>query len=445
MGVLENCFLKIFSASLRMSVIIIFLLLAKYFITTKYTAKCRYYLWLIVIIGLLVPINLSESNPIINLPITQNVIVSENINRDSDRLSLKGTVAIEKLDDKPLQSQTNKEISILGIGAVIWIAGILIHLSINISRHLIFINTVKRWFCDTNEELLTKCLEKTKEEFNIKINIKLKRCKIIETPMLIGIFKSQILIPMNSFSEDEIRFILKHELIHFKRKDLLYKVIIFITNAIHWFNPIIYLMNKEISYECESSCDEAIMKSEPINRRKLYGEMILNAMLEDVNKKSVLSTCFYGGKKEMQRRLKNIIDTKIKKNGIVVFLLLTLIIAGSTFIFGISMNNKIIAKESAQESNLDSKTEISKDKITTKQIAEPYYMEKDKNNKDDTIISAETVPNSDKLNEESKVTNSMRNSAESDFIKKIDNSTSDEEFTQKVDKVLDPSFVIPKE
>jgi len=447
MGVLENCFLGIFSASIRMSVIIIFLLLAKYFVTTKYTAKCRYYLWLIVIIGLLVPINLSESHSIINLPITQNVIVSENINIDSEQSSLKGAVAIEKLDDKPLQSQTNKEISILGIVAVIWIAGILIYLSINISRHLIFINTVKRWFCDTNEELLTKCLEKTKEELNIKINIKLKRCKIIQTPMLIGIFKSQILIPMNSFSEDEIRFILKHELTHFKRKDLLYKLITFITNAVHWFNPIIYLMNKEISYECESSCDEAIMKSEPINRRKLYGEMILNAMLEDVKKKSVLSTCFYGGKKEMQRRLKNIIDTKIKKNGIVVFLLLVLIIAGSTFILGFSMNNKInnTAKESAEESNLENKIEISQDKITTKEIAEPHYIEKDKNSKDDTIISAETVPNSNKLNEESKVTNSLGNSVESDFIKKIDNSTSDEEFTQKVDKVLDPSFVIPKE
>ena len=111
------------------------------------------------------------------------------------------------------------------------------------------------------------------------------------------------------------------------------------------------------------------------------------------------------------------------------------------------MNNKInnTAKESAEESNLENKIEISQDKITTKEIAEPHYIEKDKNSKDDTIISAETVPNSNKLNEESKVTNSLGNSVESDFIKKIDNSTSDEEFTQKVDKVLDPSFVIPKE
>lgn len=580
MGVLENCFLGIFSASLRMSVIIIFLLCAKYFITSKYTAKCRYYLWLIVILGLLVPINLSESHSIINLPVTQNAIVSENITSDSEVASFKGTVAIEKLDEQPLQSQKNNEMTILLIAAVIWIAGIVIYLSINILRHLTFINTVKRWFCDTEDELLTKCLEKIKEELDIKANIKLQRCKIIQSPMLIGLFKAQILIPMNLFSEDEIRFILKHELTHFKRKDLLYKLIIFITNAIHWFNPIIYIMNKEISYECESSCDEAIMKSEPIHRRKLYGEMILNTMLENVKKKSVLSTCFYGDKKEMKRRLVNIIDTKIKKKGILVFLLLAVIIVGSTFILGVSMDNKInsVTKESADGNKLDEKNEINNDKITPKEIIAPYSLEKAKSNKDviiktiknktnpneknivfgilnydsienfkeksdsgekvklrliqyvqfndenklyvdwikdiefdgevflyyeydtsekidsnrsngkyitddrlliydklniieteknikltlskednssafdvikiskdDIRISQESVGNVEPLNKENEVINNMAESVESDFIKKIDDLTSDEEFTQKIDKILDPSFVIPKE
>lgn len=39
----------------------------------------------------------------------------------------------------------------------------------------------------------------------------------------------------------------------------------------------------------------------------------------------------------------------------------------------------------------------------------------------------------------------MEKSVQGDFIKKINNFTSDEEFTQKVDKILEPSFIIPKE
>ena len=218
---------------------------------------------------------------------------------------------------------------------------------------------------------------------NVKSNIELKKCKIIETPMLIGIIKSKILIPINSFSEDEIIFILKHELTHFKRKDLLYKLLILITNAVHWFNPIVYVMNKVISYECEESCDEAIMKSESISRRKLYGEMILKIMLENIKQKSVLSTCFCGGKKEMKKRLKNIVDTRIKKKGTLVICLVAVITISYTLILGITTNeDKVIIKTQEVKMDNNSSKAVDVKKITPKEIIEPYTIEEAKNNKD---------------------------------------------------------------
>jgi beta-lactamase regulating signal transducer with metallopeptidase domain len=44
------------------------------------------------------------------------------------------------------------------------------------------------------------------------------------------------------FTEDELRFILMHELVHCKRKDLYYKFLILIAISMHWFNPIAYLI-----------------------------------------------------------------------------------------------------------------------------------------------------------------------------------------------------------
>lgn len=304
MGGVENCFLGVLSASLRMSIIILFLILAKNFFTSRYTAKSRYYLWLTVIIGLLMPINLSHSYSIINFPVEQKVITTENVISNAKGTVLNENVTAEKLDDNLMKNQEYNKISSMDIAVIIWIIGVIIYLSINIVKHLIFISIIKRWFYNNNDELLIQSLEKIKKELNIKVNIQLKTCKIIETPMLIGFIRPKIVLPMNLFSEDEIIFVLKHELIHFKRKDLLYKLIIFITSGIHWFNPIVYLMNKEISYECEASCDEAIMKSEPINRRKLYGEMILSTMLENAKKKTVLSTSFFGGKKRNEKTVK---------------------------------------------------------------------------------------------------------------------------------------------
>lgn len=47
-----------------------------------------------------------------------------------------------------------------------------------------------------------------------------------------------------------------HELVHLKRRDLIYKLIIFIGTTIHWFNPVIYLMSKISFEDLELSCDE---------------------------------------------------------------------------------------------------------------------------------------------------------------------------------------------
>ena len=270
---------------------------------------------------------------------------------------------------------------------------------------------------------------------NVKSNIELKKCKIIETPMLIGIIKSKILIPINSFSEDEIIFILEHELTHFKRKDLLYKLLILITNAVHWFNPIVYVMNKVISYECEESCDEAIMKSESISRRKLYGEMILKTMLENIKQKSALSTCFCGGKKEMIKRLKNIIDIKIKKNGVLIVCLIAIIMISFTFIFGVTISSKsnITTVRTADGESLKEEN-INEEKTTSKEIIQAKPDEKNDKN-EVTINSDNSVDN----NMDSK---SKEDSLNDDFVQSFGGNSIDEEFSVKAYDNLDKSFVI---
>ncbi|WP_160686381.1 M56 family metallopeptidase [Clostridium sp. C2-6-12] len=399
MGWLENCFLGIFSASLRMSIIIIIFLLVKNFFISRYTAKSRYYLWLLVIIGLLMPINLSDSHSILNVPIEHRVINTENISNDIQDGNLNGKVTIEKVTDSSSKNEKNNKISALEVAAVIWIIGAIIYLLINIIKHLIFINSIKRWVYENNDELLIQYLEKTKTELNIKADIQLKSCKIIQTPMLIGFLHPKILMPLNPFSEDEFYFIFKHELTHFKRKDLLYKLIILFANGVHWFNPIIYLMSKEIAYECEVSCDEAIMESEPINRRRLYGEMILNTMLENAKKKSALSTSFFGGKKEMKRRLKSIIDTKMKKKARVVFFVLILIVLGVTLILNINVKNEssVLAKEIVEENNTGENSKAIYENTLPTEMPKSYPIQKAMSNKDVIIITDNKTADGDKV------------------------------------------------
>ncbi len=47
-----------------------------------------------------------------------------------------------------------------------------------------------------------------------------------------------------------------HELNHYKRKDIIIKAFGLIINAIHWFNPLVYMLLKEMNKYCEYTIDE---------------------------------------------------------------------------------------------------------------------------------------------------------------------------------------------
>lgn len=64
------------------------------------------------------------------------------------------------------------------------------------------------------------------------------------TPMLMGLLKAQIVLPRSDYSAEELRLILRHELFHFKRKDIFYQLITLIFVSLHWFNPAVHIMAK---------------------------------------------------------------------------------------------------------------------------------------------------------------------------------------------------------
>jgi len=136
--------------------------------------------------------------------------------------------------------------------------------------------------------------------------------------MMIGFVNPQILLPKADFTQDELRFILKHELIHYKRKDLYYKCFVLIATAIHCFNPIVYLMAQAIDVVCETSCDAEVVRSTDADMRQHYSETIIGVVKYQSKLKTALSTNFYGGKKGMKNRILSIMDTGKKKAGIAI-------------------------------------------------------------------------------------------------------------------------------
>lgn len=143
---------------------------------------------------------------------------------------------------------------------------------------------------------------------------------------MIGFIKPKILLPKESFPENQLEFILKHELIHYKRKDVWYKCLVLFAASIHWFNPVVYLMTKAIGNQCEISCDAEVVQNADFNLRQQYCNAIINMVKNQSKLKVNLSNNFYGGKNGMKKRILSITDTKKKTVGLAVFFITLILI-----------------------------------------------------------------------------------------------------------------------
>ena len=144
------------------------------------------------------------------------------------------------------------------------------------------------------------------------------------------------LLPSIKIASDELAFILRHELVHLKRNDLWYKALVLLATAIHWFNPVVYIMAKAIVAQCEISCDELLLQGTSFQQRKQYGKTIIGVVRNGAKLQTALSTNFYGGKKSMKTRIFSIMDTTKKKAGITILGVALIATIGTGMVFAAS-------------------------------------------------------------------------------------------------------------
>ena len=106
--------------------------------------------------------------------------------------------------------------------------------------------------------------------------IRLLASPLAQSPMLVGFFRPTILLPSEHLPDGNARFILAHELTHFRRKDLWKKLLFLMVRCAHWFNPIVYLLNRDFSRWLETSCDEQVVSSLDRDQRKEYGRLLID-------------------------------------------------------------------------------------------------------------------------------------------------------------------------
>jgi len=299
-----NYFKFLLSNNVIASFIILFILVIKKLLKNKLSKRLNYkfyYLIILVLIISLFPINIFNS---VICHFNNDYSYAENINGidviHNNIYNLNDFyIAIEKIP-------TEKLIYVLMIFWLLFMSFLFIAFMYSLFKINAIINNSNE--ADKIIEIFFDCKKMAKVEKEIKV----MESNFTNIPFICGIFKTYIFVPKDitdNLSEKEIKYILLHEISHYKNKDIIVDYFIFIIRMIYCINPIVWLVFNNMKEEKEIICDINVIKIINEKNKIDYGNTIINFITKyKVNSIFNISTSFLNNKKNIKNRIKNIAE-----------------------------------------------------------------------------------------------------------------------------------------
>lgn len=111
---------------------------------------------------------------------------------------------------------------------------------------------------------------------NRKIIIKVSTT--IDIPKVWGFRACHLYVPNFSLSSEEWKFILEHEIEHIKLHDTFIKILLLLVSAIFWWNPLMYILRKDIDQMLELRCDAKLIEHYSKQQQTYYLETLLKVL-----------------------------------------------------------------------------------------------------------------------------------------------------------------------
>lgn len=262
----------------------------------KYSLKWKYYMWLAVSVFLLVPVNFPAESPIrlqIDAPGDYRSGVSGAASQQRTQSQsadaaqrTDGQQSTEMRDTDPLQYEntylslriSSEAISIYGIlevFGVVWLTGAVISVVTKLLRCHFSLHKMIRWSYPVEDKKTLElyrwiCLKK-----HIRCAPRLLVSPELSSPVLAGLRHTGLYLTEEEYDPEELKFILSHELTHYRHGDLWYKMLLMMVNTIYWFNPALYWMRSEAEKDIENLCDSRVVENYTKEEQMRYGRLLL--------------------------------------------------------------------------------------------------------------------------------------------------------------------------
>ena len=345
---METFLLNLLKTSLLGSLAVLTMLALKPLWRERYRAKTRCWLWLCLAVFLLLPVDFSlENAPVQAAPPkdytlfvgTDKTTVMATDNLFGDMAESSGQTPTEVRDaiiERPVTNPEQRTTRYIPVTAILfggYLAGAAAFLLYQGGCYVHFRRTVRRWKRDVSRADYAAMLSDTARDLGVSAP-EMIVCEAVTTPAVTGLLRPRLLLPHERYDVQELRYILRHELCHLKRHDMLFKLVLLAANAMHWFNPIVYLMLRQADEDIELACDSAATDGLERAERAAYSRTLLAAVQSNVRALPA-TTCFGGTVERLKRRITNVLGAQKKRGlGVVALVLALTLTAGCAVSWG---------------------------------------------------------------------------------------------------------------
>ena len=236
----------------------------------------------------------------------------------------------------------------------IWLAGILVMVVLT-ARSSLRLQNIRQSALPLQNPAIRRLYRHCLKELHIRKEIPIYSTAFLQSPVIIGFLRPHIYLPIHIISDysktdtdkfcqascgsspsgmnglHQIRYMLLHELQHYRHKDALAGYLMTLTGILYWFNPMVWIALKEMRNDREIACDTSVLNMLEPDSYEDYG-MTLIHFAEKLSRPAIpFAAGLSGNMSQMKRRILNIAayetpTAQKRLTGMTAFLMVTVLL-----------------------------------------------------------------------------------------------------------------------
>lgn len=279
------------------------------------SARIQYNIWLLFLLLLAVPFlpaafHFGQIGTWLNFPLEKHRLTN---NADiQSSVSLASASTLDKMNDFAVSISTKTPSVVHTLLLLVWIIGMLTMLFLAF-RSWRLLHALEKSALPLQNSKVREIYQECLSEMKIRRSIPIYSTAFLKSPITVGCIRPRIYMPIHlisDFNRQDIRFMLLHELQHYRRKDTVIGMFMNLIGILYWFNPLVWYALKEMRCEREIACDSAVLQMLCETDYEAYGNALIN-LAEKLSLSPFPFALGIGGSMEqMKRRILNIANFK---------------------------------------------------------------------------------------------------------------------------------------